>query len=90
VGHISTTPLPQPNARAMIRQRAAAAGIKTLVGNHIFAPQVSLLISTTEVYSRTPLPWQTMPRREQPNFMIAEGMNLRSMRWSGSSCNRVT
>jgi site-specific recombinase XerD len=35
-GRISTTPLPQPNAHAMIRRRAAAAGIATLVGNHTF------------------------------------------------------
>jgi hypothetical protein len=33
---ISTTPLPQPTAHAMIRRRAAAAGIKTLAGNHTF------------------------------------------------------
>jgi site-specific recombinase XerD len=36
VGRISTTPLPQRNAHAMIRRRAAAAGIATLVGNHSF------------------------------------------------------
>jgi integrase len=36
VGRISTAPLPQANAHAMIRRRAAAAGIKTLVGNHTF------------------------------------------------------
>jgi len=35
-GYVSTAPLPQPNAHAMIRRRAAAAGIKTLVGNHTF------------------------------------------------------
>jgi integrase len=28
--------VPQPNAHAMIRRRAAAAGIKTQVGNHNF------------------------------------------------------
>jgi integrase len=36
VGRISTTPLPQRSAHAMIRRRAAAAGIETLVGNHTF------------------------------------------------------
>jgi site-specific recombinase XerD len=30
------TPLPQANAHAMIRRRAAGAGIKTRVGNHTF------------------------------------------------------
>jgi site-specific recombinase XerD len=36
VGRISTTPLPQQDAHGMIRRRAAAAGIATLVGNHTF------------------------------------------------------
>jgi site-specific recombinase XerD len=35
-GRLTTTPLPQQNAHAMIRRRARAAGIKTLVGNHTF------------------------------------------------------
>jgi site-specific recombinase XerD len=35
-GRISIAPLPQQNAHAMIRRRAAAAGIATLVGNHTF------------------------------------------------------
>lgn len=33
---LSATPLPQANAYAMIRRRAAAAGIATKVGNHSF------------------------------------------------------
>jgi integrase/recombinase XerC len=33
---LSRTPLPQANAYAMIRRRAAAAGIKTHIGNHTF------------------------------------------------------
>jgi integrase len=35
-GQLTTTPLPQANAHAMIRRRAAGAGIKTPVGNHTF------------------------------------------------------
>jgi len=35
-GHLSTTALPQANAHAMVRRRALAAGIKTLIGNHSF------------------------------------------------------
>lgn len=35
-GRLTRTPLPQANAHAMIRRRAAAAGIGTLVGNHSF------------------------------------------------------
>jgi site-specific recombinase XerD len=35
-GQLTRTPLPQANAYAMIRRRAAAAGIKTQVGNHTF------------------------------------------------------
>lgn len=35
-GHLSTTPLPQANAYAMVRRRAVAAGIATKIGNHTF------------------------------------------------------
>ena len=35
-GALTTTPLPQANAHAMIRRRAAAAGITTKIGNHTF------------------------------------------------------
>ena len=35
-GLLTRTPLPQRNAHAMIRRRAAAAGIATLLGNHSF------------------------------------------------------
>ena len=35
-GQLTGTSLPQQNAHAMIRRRAAAAGIKTLIGNHSF------------------------------------------------------
>lgn len=33
---LTRTPLPQANAYAMIRRRAAAAGIGTKIGNHTF------------------------------------------------------
>jgi site-specific recombinase XerD len=35
-GELTQTPLPQPNAYAMIRRRALAAGIATKIGNHSF------------------------------------------------------
>jgi site-specific recombinase XerD len=35
-GELTTTPLPQANAYAMIGRRAAAAGIATKIGNHTF------------------------------------------------------
>ena len=35
-GRLSETPLPQSNAFAMVRRRAAAAGIATAIGNHSF------------------------------------------------------
>ncbi|MGQ0443581.1 MAG: tyrosine-type recombinase/integrase [Beijerinckiaceae bacterium] len=35
-GKLTATPLPQANAYAMIRRRAAAAEIKTKIGNHTF------------------------------------------------------
>ena len=35
-GQLSTMALPQANAHAMVRRRALAAGLKTLIGNHTF------------------------------------------------------
>lgn len=35
-GQLTSTPLPQSNAYTMVRRRAAAAGIKTRIGNHTF------------------------------------------------------
>jgi len=35
-GQLSTRALPQANAHAMVRRRALAAGLKTLIGNHTF------------------------------------------------------
>ncbi|MGF6611453.1 site-specific recombinase XerD [Paraburkholderia sp. WSM4175] len=35
-GRLSSTPLPQANAYAMVRRRALAAGIGTAIGNHTF------------------------------------------------------
>jgi site-specific recombinase XerD len=35
-GQLTTSPLPQVNAYAMVRRRAAAAGIETKIGNHTF------------------------------------------------------
>ena len=35
-GKLTGTPLPQANAYAMVRRRAAAAGIRTRIGNHSF------------------------------------------------------
>ena len=35
-GLLTTTPLPQANAYAMVQHRAQAAGIATRIGNHTF------------------------------------------------------
>lgn len=35
-GQLSATALPQANAHAMVRRRALAAGLQTLIGNHTF------------------------------------------------------
>lgn len=35
-GQLSQNALPQANAHAMVRRRALAAGIKTMIGNHTF------------------------------------------------------
>jgi hypothetical protein len=67
---LTRTALPQANAYDMIRRRAAAAGIKTKIGNHSFARLVSPRFSPTEAAWRRPPPWQTTPPPAPPSCMI--------------------
>jgi hypothetical protein len=50
-GQLTRTPLPQGNAHAMIRRRAAAAGIATKIGNHT-AMANHASTRTTQLYDR--------------------------------------
>jgi site-specific recombinase XerD len=82
-GVLTTTPLPQANAYAMIRRRAAAAGIATKIGNHTFRA-TGRRISRMGGRWRTPRRWPTTPRRAQRSSMIAGATKSRLMRSSAS------
>jgi len=66
-GQLSTTSLPQANAYAMVRRRAAAAGIATKIDNHTFRATGITAYPKTAERSKTPLTWRTMRRRAQRN-----------------------
>jgi hypothetical protein len=68
---------------AMIRRRAAAAGIATSVGNHTFRATGITAYLKTAGRLRTRRPWRTTPRRARRSFMTDDGMSSRSMRWRG-------
>jgi integrase len=75
--------LPQANAYAMIRRRAAAAGIKTKLGNHSFrATGITAYLKNGGTPKRPPR-WRTMLRRTRRSFTIA-GVMRSSIRSSGS------
>jgi hypothetical protein len=57
---LTATPLPQANAYAMIRRRAAAADIETKIGNHTFRATGSPPISRTAARSSTHSQWRRM------------------------------
>jgi integrase/recombinase XerC len=70
-GQLTTAPLPQANAHAMIRQRATGAGITTLVGNHTFRATGITAYLKTAAPSKTPPPWRTTPQPAPRSPMIA-------------------
>jgi hypothetical protein len=59
---LTRTVLPQANAYAMIRRRAAAAGIETKLGNQSFRATGITAYLRTGARSKTPPRWRTMPR----------------------------
>jgi len=53
-GHLTRTVLPQANAYAMIRRRAASAGIETKLGNHSFrATGITAYLKNGETLEKT-------------------------------------
>jgi len=83
-GKLTRTVLPQANAYAMIRRRAAAAGIATRLGNHSFrATGITAYLKNGGILER-PRRWQTMPRHARPSSTIAGAMRSASMRSGGS------
>ena len=74
-GQLTRTVLPQANAYAMIRRRAAAAGIATKLGNHSFrATGITAYLKNGGTLGRRQQ-WQTMLRRERRSSMIAGAMS---------------
>jgi hypothetical protein len=63
--------------------RAAAVGIKTLVGNHTFrATGITAYLKNGGVLENA-VPWRTLPPRPPSGSMIGGEMILRSLRWKG-------
>jgi len=53
-GHLTRTVLPQANAYAMIRRRAASAGIETKLGNHSFrATRITAYLKNGDTLEKT-------------------------------------
>jgi integrase len=83
-GLLTHTVLPQANAYAMIRRRAAAAGLEPSSATTVSAQRGSPPTSRTAGRWKRPRRWQTMPQRARPSFMIAGAMKSASMRSNGS------
>ena len=81
-GQLSTTPLPQANAYAMVRRRASAAGIGTAIGNHTFRATGITTYLKTAARSRTPRRWPITRRRAPRSSMT--GAATTSV-WTSSS-----
>jgi hypothetical protein len=81
---LTRTVPPQANAYAMIRRRAAAAGIATKLGNHSFRATGITATSKMAARWKRPRRWRTMRRRARPSSMIAGVMRSASTRSSGS------
>jgi len=79
-GHLTRTVLPQANAYAVIRRRAASAGIETKLGNHSFrATGITAYLKNGETLEKTEA-MANQPRPAQHSFTIARGMKSASMR----------
>jgi hypothetical protein len=66
--------LPQANAYAMIRRRAAAAGIETKLGNHSFrATGITAYLKNSGTLEK-PRRWRTTPRRARRSSTIGGAM----------------
>jgi site-specific recombinase XerC len=77
---LTRTVLPQANAYAMIRRRAAAAGIATKLGNHSFrATGITAYLRTAALWKR-PRRWRTMLPRARRSSMIAAATSSAWMR----------
>ena len=70
-GKLTLTPLPQPNAYAMIGRRARAAGIKIKVGNHTFRATGIAAYCKMAARCKTPLTWRTTLQRVPQSFKLA-------------------
>jgi hypothetical protein len=82
-GKLTRTVLPQANAYAIIRRRAAAAGIATKLGNHSLATGITAYLKNGGTLEKA-LRWRIMRRPARHNSTIAGAMRSVSMRSSGS------
>jgi integrase len=73
-GKLTRTVLPQANAYAMIRRRAAAAGIATKLGNHSFRATGITAYLKNGGRSKRRRQWQTMRRPARRSSTIGGAM----------------
>ena len=69
-GQLTTTPLLQANAHAMIGRRANGSAIETKIGNHTFRTTGITAISRTAASWRQPRRWRTTLPRAQRSSII--------------------
>src|ERR671938_1914654 len=70
-GLLTTTPLPQANAYAMVQRRARAAGLATRIGNHTFRATGITAYLKNGARSRGQRRWPTTPRPAPPSSTTA-------------------
>ncbi len=85
-GQLTRTPLPQPNAYAMIRRRARAAGIATKIGNHTFrATGITAYLKNGGTLEKAASMANHASTRTTQLYDRRRERSA-SMRWSGSGC----
>jgi len=68
----------------MIRSRAAAADIATLIGNHTFrATGITAYLRNGGTLEKGPPPWRTTPRGSRRKFTIDDATKRTSMTFNG-------
>jgi hypothetical protein len=86
---LTRTVLPQANTYAMIRRRAAAAGIETKLANYGFrATGITAYLKNGVTLGKKLRRWRTMPRRARRSSTIAGATRSASMRSSGLRSRR--
>ena len=87
--HTHAQVLPQVNAYAMIRRRAAAAGIETKLGNHSFSRLALPTTSKTAAGWKKLLRWRAMRQRARRSFITVGFMTVGAMRCASMNSSGI-